>query len=193
MPTSRFFRLFKATAIGVFALLAALTTSAFAGTAAQAISPLSLRLGPANHYQIAFELDQGAAVNVERCQYRWCLVELNRVRGWVSIDHLTFGVEPRGPFTGPKLYQPLRGDGRICFHTGTHYSGKSICSKTGTVVHDLALFGFDNAFASISIEGDISAHVCREFNFGSYCETIIKDQPVLSRYLRRAVSSYRVW
>ena len=193
MFKSEIFRFFWAHTIGGLALFVGLTISASAGTPAQAIDALSLRLGPGNHYQTAFDLDQGANVSVERCQNRWCLVASGSVRGWVSIDHLTFGVEPRGPFSGPKRDQVLRGDGQICFHTGTHFSGASVCATTGTVVHDLALYGHDNSFSSISIEGDLSAHVCREFNFGSYCETITENQPVLSRFLRRAVSSYRVW
>lgn len=169
------------------------TVGAVAGSAAQAIDPLSLRLGPGSKYKIVSELDEGTSVSVEQCQRRWCLVDANNVRGWVSIDHLTFGVEPRGPIIGPKLHQALRGSGKVCFHTGTNFSGESICSKTGMVVPDLALHGYDNAFSSVSIEGEISVHVCREFNFSSYCETIIEDQAELSEHLKRAVSSYRVW
>lgn len=167
--------------------------AAFASSEAQAISPLSLRLGPGVNYKIVSDIAQGVQVDVERCQRRWCLIDRNGHRGWASMDQLTFGVEPRGPFTGPKFKRVSGGSGTICFHTGPNFSGQSVCSKTGMVVPDLALYGYDNVFASISVEGSISAHVCSEFNFGAYCETINEDQPSLSRHLKRAVSSYRVW
>lgn len=180
------------------ALLAALIVtfaipSAYAGSLAQTISPVTLRLGPGAKYPAISDLEAKIAIDVERCQNRWCLVTTKSQRGWASIDHMTFGEEPRGPFTGPKDEHVLQGSGTICFYTGENFTGQSTCSKTGMVVPDLALYGLDNSFLSASVSGPISAHVCRDFNFASYCETIAKDTPVLSRFLRRAVSSYRVW
>lgn len=183
----------------LFALLIALGFSASAipvanaGSLAQTIRPVTLRLGPGVKYPTVSELTEKIAVEVERCTRRWCLLAANNQRGWTSIDGLTFGEEPRDLFTGPKNEQVSHGTGTICFHTGENFTGQSVCSKTGMVVPDLALHGFDNAFASVSVEGTISANVCREFNFTSWCETIAEDQPVLSRFLKRNVSSYRVW
>lgn len=168
-------------------------SAALANSKAQAISALSLRLGPGVNYEIISDITEGAQVDVERCQRRWCLVDRNGNRGWASMDQLTFGVEPRGPLTGPKLNRVSGGSGSICFHTGLNFTGQSVCSKTGMVVPDLALHGYDNVFASISVEGSISAHVCSEFDFGAYCETISENQPSLNRFLKRAISSYRVW
>lgn len=169
------------------------STTAFAGSSAQTISSANLRLGPGVKYDVVSSMQAGAAVDVERCQRRWCLITATGHRGWASIDHLTFGEEPRGPLSGPKNEQVSYGTGTICFHTGEQFTGESICSKTGMVVPDLALYGYDNTFASVSVTGTISANVCREFNFGSYCETIAADQPRLSPLLRNNVSSYRVW
>jgi len=177
-------------------VLAPFTTPALAastGSAATSTAEINLRLGPGAKYADVSVLAAGTDVIVERCQRRWCLVAKGAQRGWTSIDHLDFGATGRGPFTGPKLDRISGGSGTICFHTGLNYTGASVCAKTGMVVPDLALYGYDNAFASISVEGEISAHVCREFNFGSHCESISSNQPKLSRFLNRAVSSYRVW
>lgn len=169
------------------------SSMALAGSYAQTISETSLRLGPGVKYNIVSDMEAGVAVDVERCHRRWCLIASSGHKGWTSIDELTFGEEPRGPFSGPKNEQVSYGTGTICFHTGVDFSGEAVCSKTGMLVPDLALYGYDNTFASVSVTGEISANVCREFNFGSYCETIAADQPRLSPLLRDNVSSYRVW
>lgn len=174
-------------------LTASFAPVAHAGSLAQTIRPVTLRLGPGIKYPSSVDLAEKVAVDVHRCQRRWCLLEADNQRGWASIDDLTFGEEPRDIFTGPKNEQVSYGSGTICFFTGENFTGQSMCSKTGMVVPDLALYGLDNAFASVTVEGTISANVCREFNFGSWCETIAEDQAVLSRFLKRNVSSYRVW
>jgi uncharacterized protein YraI len=186
---------FKAIAQALIAVsfIAAAMPGAYAGSLAQTIKPITLRLGPGLKYPTASDLPKEIEVDVQRCQNRWCLLENNNQRGWASIDDITFGVEPRGWWTGPKTEQVSGGSGTVCFYTGENFTGEATCSKTGMVVPDLALLGLDNRFASVSVEGTISVHVCREFNFGSYCETIAADQPVLNRFLKNAVSSYRVW
>ncbi len=166
---------------------------AFAGTPALTIKEVDLRYGPGTNYKSDFIIEGGADVIVERCSNRWCLISNRSAKGWVSIDKLSFGNAPKPAFSGPKRDQILQGDGEICFYSGANFSGEAICSSTGMVVPDLALYGRDNSFASISVEGEISAMVCRDMKFSSYCETITQDQPVLSRFLKRAISSYRVW
>lgn len=191
------FGILRNTHIGVWFLAVAFAMLspgiALAGSAAQSIAPVTLRLGPGVKYPIAGSLAEAVAVDVQRCQRRWCLVQSGHSRGWTSIEGLSFGTYPRGPLSGPKLYRKSHGAGTICFHTGPDFTGESVCAKTGMVVPDLALYGYDNAFASVSVHGEISAHVCSEFNFGAYCKTIIADQPRLDRLLYRAISSYRVW
>ena len=82
--------------------------------------------------------------------------------------------------------------GSVCFYQGTNYTGAELCMSSGRVIHDLALLGIDNGFSSIKVFG-ASAAVCRDRDFQSYCERIISDQPVLDQYLRRALSSIRVY
>lgn len=194
MTASKFRRhLSEAFVLGV--ALAFLTAgTALAGTFAQAIDTFSLHVGPGAKYATISTIDEGMELNVERCTNRWCLIQQKGHRGWASIDHVSFGLKPVAKhFTGPKLNRIHGGSGTICFHTGTNFTGEAVCSKTGMVVPDLALFGYDNTFASISVEGAISANVCSRFKFNAYCETISKDQPRLNRHLQNAVSSYRVW
>ena len=193
MPASNFLRSFLCMIMLALALSATFVSTSQAATPAQAIKETTLREGPGANYAASSEVSKGAALYVERCHQRWCLVSSSGQNGWVSIDNITFGLEARGPYSGPKLDQPLQGSGTICFYSGENYSGQAICSQTGMVVRDLALHGRDNTFASISLEGDISAMVCRDFDFTSYCETIIYDQPRLSRFLNKAISSFRVW
>lgn len=177
--------------IAAGAALVLLTSAAFAGSGAETTDEVSLRLGAGTNYNTTTQIvAKGTAVSVERCQRNWCLIEAGAQRGWVSMFDLNFG-ETASNETGGKLV--LRGEGQMCFHTGANFTGDKICSKTGTVVPDLALAGYDNVFASISIEGEISANVCRDHDFGSYCEQINQDQPNLSRLLSRAISSYRIW
>ncbi len=171
-----------------------LTGGALAGaTKAQVKDTLTLRTGPGMRYDQAGTLPVGAALDVQRCMALWCLVTHKSQQGWAARDHLSFGKYPRGFMSGPKMAHVLRGSGKVCFFTGTKFTGASICSTTGTVMPDLALYGYDNAFQSVKIEGEVSVHACRDFYFGSWCETIAADQPVLNRYLRRGLSSYRVW
>jgi hypothetical protein len=177
----------------IFSAFFMMNISAQAGSLAQTIKDLDMKKGAGNAYATIKVVESKTNVIVERCSNRWCFISAKSTKGWVSIDGLTFGVEARGPWSGPKLNQVLQGSGEICFYTGVNFTGRVICSSTGMVVRDLALFGRDNSFSSISIEGKISAMVCRDFNFTSYCETIIKSQPVLNKLLRRKISSYRVW
>lgn len=167
--------------------------AALAATPAWSNIPLVLREGPGAEYDVTGKIAGEIRIGVERCFNRWCKVRAGGARGWVSEDDISFGQRPGGPFSGPKLNYPEGGPGQVCFYTGTNYTGTSLCSESGTVVHDLVLLHRDNAFASIKIEGNVSALVCRDFDFTSYCERIIKSKPALPRFLIRNVSSYRVY
>ena len=59
------------------------------------------------------------------------------------------------------------------------------------MVHDLKLYGRDNAYASVTTGGG-SVTVCRDRGFSSYCERIVEDTN-LTGFLARSVSSFRVW
>ncbi len=174
-------------------LLALPAGGALAGDTATTIDDVTLRLGPGVKYDVVSSMPEGTDVTVERCTMRWCRIDHQGNRGWAGIHDLGFGTSVGNGFFPPQLERTLRGSGTICFHTGDNFTGESVCSRSGRVVSDLALYGYDNAFHSVSVEGDVSAHVCREFNFGSWCETISSDEPHLSRFLHGAVSSYRVW
>lgn len=168
-------------------------TATLAGTPAWSNVALVLREGPGDAYDITGEIAGEIRIVVDRCSNRWCKIRAEGERGWVPIDHVSFGQAPGGPFSGPKLNYPAGGPGLVCFYEGANFTGGRICAESGTVVRDLLLLDRDNRVASISVEGNVSALVCRDFNFHSYCERIIESKPRLPRFLYRAVSSYRIY
>lgn len=154
---------------------------------------LILSTGPGAAYDHAGTIPGRIAIRILRCQKLWCLVDGNGARGWTNAYHVDFGQSPDWPHTGPDLNYGAGGPGKVCFYTGTHYSGSSFCAGSGEVFNDLALWGLDNVFSSVRLEGNVSAAACRDRKFQSYCERIIGDQPVLGPYLRRNLSSIRVY
>jgi hypothetical protein len=89
--------------------------------------------------------------------------------------------------------QKARGYGTVCFYEGRNYTGASLCGTSGQVFNDLKLYGYDNRFSSVKVDGYVSAAACRDRGFKSYCERIIESQPVLHPHLMRNVSSIRVY
>ena len=160
------------------------------GTPAWLINAETLMEGPGNAYDVVGELGDETAIQVDRCTYRWCLVHAGHQRGWVSRDNVSFGLEPRGPLTGPKLNYPA--GGTVCFYSGRNFTGEELCLKPGTVVPDLLRTDRDNRYVSVMTNGG-SATVCRDRDFSNYCERIIEDTPYLHGFLARNVSSIRVW
>ncbi|UYO00986.1 MAG: hypothetical protein KIT02_07225 [Devosia sp.] len=154
---------------------------------------LELRSGPGPAYDRSGEIEGKVAIHILRCQELWCLVDGPGGRGWADRYHIGFGQTPAWPRTGPRLNYGAGGPGEVCFYTGTHFSGRALCAGPGEVFNDLALWGLDNVFSSVRITGDVSAAACRDRKFQSYCERIISDQPVLDQYLRRSLSSIRVY
>ncbi len=180
---------------GIVALaIAALPAQALeTGTPAWLIKDTTLREGPGNAYFAVGDADGERRLRVDRCSRNWCQIRGQGLKGWVSLDRLSFGQHPRGPFTGPRLDRPSGGPGQICLYTGTHYSGSRVCATSGTVVRDLLLFQRDNAFASVSVSGNVSVMLCRDRWFTNACQLFTKDTASLPRFLNRAVSSYRVY
>jgi hypothetical protein len=160
------------------------------GTPAWLINGQSLFEGPGNAYRVTGELGDETRIRVDRCSEQWCRIHAEGQRGWVSLYNISFGQEPRGPLTGPRLNYPT--GGTVCLYSGRHYSGSVACLPSGTVVHDLLLFGVDNSVNSVELHGG-SVTLCRDRDFTSYCERIVEDTPVLHGFLNNNVSSYRIW
>ncbi|WIJ26296.1 SH3 domain-containing protein [Devosia sp. RR2S18] len=192
---TRFGSFFAILALLATALLGASPAAALtkSGSAAWSNKPLVLRSGPGAAYEATGEIAGEVAIKVLRCQRLWCVVEGHGGRGWTSKDHISFGLGPDGPLFTIRPDYPSGGPGKVCFFTGTHYSGTAICAGPGQVFQDLALAGLDNRFASVQVTGDVSVATCRDRFFQSYCERIIASQPVLDRYLINSVSSIRVY
>ena len=185
-------------ALSRFVLLALLALVAFVppaaaidtGTPAWLIKASALKEGPGAAYQVTGELGDKTRIQVDRCSALWCRIHADGQRGWVSRTNVTFGQEPRGPLTGPRLNYPT--GGTVCFYTGKNYTGTAYCNSSGFVVHDLLLSGLDNSFSSVEVHGG-SVTACRNRKFQSYCERILESQPVLDGFLDDGVSSYRIW
>ncbi len=163
------------------------------GTAAWTLQPLSLREGPGNAYQHTGDVSGDLKIRVDRCSNRWCLIRGEGARGWVSIDHLSFGQHPLGPFEGPKLGYKRGGPGEVCLYEGANFTGAAVCAKSGFVVHDLKLYGTDNTISSVSVEGDVSVTLCRDRNFTSYCRLITSSESQLEGFLNNNLTSFRVY
>jgi len=188
---------FRSLALALFVLLLA-PLSAHAdnthkGRTALVISATLMSGGPGTQYPLAGRAAKAEEVAVERCFRRWCQVEASGGEGWISLDNLSFGQYARGPFSGPKFNVGRGGPGQVCLYSGTGYSGTELCGGSGLVIRDLALAGMDNVFSSVKVVGNVSVLVCRDFYFSSYCETLTGNTPVLDRFLRRAVSSIRIY
>ncbi len=171
----------------------AMAPAARAGTPAWTITELPVFSGPGTRYDLINTVPGGLHLSVVRCRPQWCEIASATAKGWVSRDRLSFGQYPRGPLSGPKLFIGRGGPGAVCLYSGTDYSGTELCQGPGYVVDDLALLGLDNQFSSVRIEGDVSVKVCRDFYFSNYCEIITHDTPDLGLFLKRAVSSIRVY
>ena len=154
------------------------------GSNAWSLTDITLRDGPGNAYAVTGEIAKETRIIVDRCHYRWCDVSAGHAKGWVSIDNITFGVDPRGPLSGPHFTYASGGPGQVCFFSGTNYTGTKTCATSGTVV---------NTFASVKVEGYVNVMVCRDFDFTNDCQRIVADQPTMKKFLNRSISSYRVY
>ena len=162
------------------------------GTHAWSSHPLTLRTGPGLAYDVNGSIEADLQIKVLRCQKLWCLVDGDGGRGWTDKAAISFGKAPtRWPDAIPPGYPA--GNGTVCFYQGANYSDAAYCFGPGRVIRDLALVGLDNSFSSVRIEGSASVAACRDRDFQSYCERIITSQPSLDPYLRRNLSSLRIY
>ena len=161
------------------------------GTHAWSTDSLTLRDGPGTVYNVTGQLDADLAIMVLRCQKLWCLVDGDTGRGWTDRGSISFG---KTSADWPGGVNPdYRSGGPVCFYTGTNYTGSEFCVRGGRTIQDLALLGLDNSFSSVRINGTASVAACRDRFFQSYCERIIVSQPALDPYLRRNLSSIRLY
>ncbi len=159
---------------------------------AWSLASISLQSGPGTRYAPAkSSVVKGQEISVTRCTNRWCT--LAGFDGWLSMDNISFGQAANPPYSGPKFTKGSGVEGTVCLYTGENFTGEALCLPSGAVAPDLALYGIDNSFASVSIEGDVSVSLCRDRNFSSLCQRFDESTPRLDRLLLREVSSYRVY
>lgn len=149
--------------------------------------------GPSTVYPVTGHVAARIRVRVDRCSERWCLIHVGGQKGWLPIENVSFGQYPDGVFAGPRFPNMKAGGGEVCFYTGRNYTGETFCATSGHVYQDLLLNGWDNAFASVKVEGAANALVCRDRNFRSYCKIIDVNTSSLEGLLSHSISSIRVY
>lgn len=193
----------------IFRLLFAATVSLFLAVPAGAVQPSGsagwttdgwvslsgdLRAGPGAQYQVIDSITEGVRVRVDRCvTKRWCEIHTASARGWLSLDNLSFGQQPDGLLAGPKFHTERGGPGSVCFFTGEGFTGEGFCAKSGRVIPDLALLGRDNEISSVEVGTGVSAIVCRDRGFRSYCEVVDVSKGRIDGLLNNGISSIRVY
>jgi uncharacterized protein YraI len=189
----RLLSLVLAVGFGLSLLSPAMAQSPDVGSHGWASMELNLRSGPGAAYEFTGTIAEDSAVRIQRCHINWCLVKAGSVRGWTSLERLSFGAGPEGPLFLVRPDYPAGGPGTVCFYEGRNFTGQSLCAGPGQVFTDLKLYGHDNRFSSVKVTGNVSAAACRDRGFKSYCERIIESQPVLNQFLVRNLSSVRVY
>jgi hypothetical protein len=153
-----------------------------------------LRAGPGMMYDVTGSIGEGVRVRVDRCvTKRWCQIHTSSDRGWLSLDNLSFGQQPDGWLAGPKFPTERGGSGSVCFFTGEGFTGEGFCIKSSRVIPDLALLGRDNEISSIQVGDGVSAIVCRDRGFRSYCEVVDVSKGQIDGLLNNGISSIRVY
>jgi hypothetical protein len=152
-----------------------------------------LRSGPGMMYDVVDSITEGVRVRVDRCSKRWCQIHTTAARGWLSLDNLSFGQQPDGLLAGPKFPTQRGGTGSVCFFNGQGFSGEYFCAKSGRVIPDLALVGRDNWISSVEVGPGVSAIVCRDRGFRSYCEVVDVSKGEIDGLLSNGISSVRVY
>jgi SH3 domain-containing protein/peptidase inhibitor family I36 len=173
-------------------LLLGSASAAETGTHAWTKNGVQLFQGPGTEYDLVGDLTGDIEVRVERCTYQWCKVRGEGQRGWMYRRALSFGQTSRGPFQGPK-FNFGEGLGTVCLYTGRDYTGTELCRDSGFVMRDLLLFGNDDTYSSVRIEGSASVLLCRDAYFRNYCERVNESQPRINGFLDNNVSSVRIY
>ena len=163
------------------------------GTPAWTTAPLAMLEGPGEAYHVVGQVDGKVRVYVERCARLWCKIRTDGDRGWVSLRYIAFGHEARVGLLPNGLAFNGGGPGTVCLYEGHNFTGASICGGPGFVIPDLLLYHRDNAFSSVSIEGNVSVKLCRDRDFHSYCERVNASQSALQGFLDNGVSSVRIY
>jgi hypothetical protein len=162
------------------------------GTHAWLNNAVTLYDGPGTEYDIVGDLADGIEVKVERCAPIWCRVKADGGRGWMYRRALSFGQSPNGMFPGEK-FEWGAGAGTVCLYTGENYTGASLCRDSGFVMRDLQLYGNNDTYSSVTIEGSASVLLCRDRLFMSYCERVNESRPTLHGFLDNNISSVRIY
>lgn len=153
----------------------------------------TLHQGPGKMYDVTGSIEAGVRVRVDRCTEQWCQIHTRSVRGWLPQSNVSFGQRPDGLLAGPKFPTKRGGPGYVCFFDGANYTGNVMCAPPGRVIKDLALLHHDNWVSSIEITGSVSALVCRDRNYRSYCKVIDISAGRLEGLLDNSISSIRVY
>lgn len=163
------------------------------GTPAWSVRPLVLMEGPGHEYDVVGEIDGKVRIYVDRCSKQWCRVHAGRSAGWASLYDIAFGNVIRHPFTLAPIPYNSGGPGVVCLYEGRHFSGPSICARSGQRIRDLLLLDVDNRYSSVTVEGNVSVMLCRDRDYHSYCERINDSQEILHGFLDNNVSSVHVY
>lgn len=169
------------------------TTHSLAGTSALVKSAGGLFHGPGINYTSTGAVEAESEITVERCLSYWCKVSTTTSAGWMERAKISFGQHARGAMSGPKFTRKSGGPGEVCLYTGKQFSGQSLCRGSGFVIQDLSRSSLDNRFSSVTVSGDVSVMVCRDFFFSSFCEHVTTDTAVLPPLLKGEVSSIRIY
>lgn len=205
------------TTIALLAAFAVIgTTAAALAQPGVATSGVNVRSGPGTNYSKLGSFSAGEVVDVEECQSSWCYVDRQSGKdGWVAANYLepvgiqddaeperedipfNFGVTvgPNGPSFSfgvgnqPQPPQPQPVGNKACFHSGTHYSGQSICVD---INHNSSFLmpPWDNNIESIALTGIGYVEICREPNFGGGCIVHSSSKTVLHPSYANNVSSW---
>lgn len=80
---------------------------------------------------------------------------------------------------------------RACFYENANYGGASFCIEPGQT-YAVMPTNWDNRITSIEVEASHSVQVCRDNNFGGWCEQLTTDVPQLFGDRNNAISSVRM-
>ncbi len=198
------------------AFIAVLSTagSAFA-LAAVAKSAVNVRTGPSVNFTRIDTLYAGEAVNVTECKSNgWCYVQHDGPDGWVSGNYLIRATPAPTPTPTPKPnvnFGITIGSGgpgfsfsignsppvapivpKVCFFNGNNYSGASFCVAAGTQNNQLTGF-WNNKISSVQVQPGATVKLCRNWNYGGFCQTYTSSVPRLNPFLNNDISSFRTY